>query len=135
MFKIVILAFVIFIGTIKADLVSFNSEGYVSTYAAQNLKPKSSYSKIGKYHLYVSYNILAKWKTGFLMQDPLTYADFIYQITNVSIYVSDTSSRYSLLGASTTQPNSKQIFFNGNKNGNFLKSLVRIFTNFIIKTD
>ena len=127
MFKIVFLLVSIFSSIISADLVPFSSDGYVATYAAQNLSPKSYNKKIGKYNIYISYDILAKWTSSFLMGDPVFYADYVYKIKEVSIYVSDTSSKYALMGASTTTSSAKYVTaFISEKESTFLKSLVRI---------
>ncbi len=127
MYKIVFLLVFMISSILSADLVPFTNDGYVSTYAAQNLSPKSHNKKIGRYDIYISYDILAKWTSNFLMGDPVFYADYVYKIKKVTIYVSDTSSKYALMGASTTTSSVKHVTpFISEKESNFLKSLVRI---------
>jgi Mg-chelatase subunit ChlD len=124
-YKKIILILIISSSLVSSDMVPFENEGYTSTYAAQNLTHKSYNKTIGKYNIYVSYDILARWKTEFLLGELVLYADYIYKIKEVSIYVSDTSSPYALMGASTSVK-LKMVPFIHRDEANFLKSLVRI---------
>ena len=127
MYKKIILILIISSSLFGSDMVPFENEGYTSTYAAQNLTHKSYNKTIGKYNIYVAYDILARWKTEFLLGDLVLYADYIYKIKELSIYVSDTSSPYALMGASTsTNSNLKMLAFIDTEEKKFLKSLVRI---------
>jgi len=128
MYKVLILVFVVCITYIKAiDYVPFSHEGYTSTYGSKNLYRKSTSKKVDKYNIFISYEILARWKSSFLIGDPVLYADFIYKITDVTIYVDSLPSPYNLMGASTGfERNLETISFIKKEKSKILKNLVRI---------
>jgi len=118
MYKILILIF--FSSLIRADLVSFVHEGYTSYTGSELVTKKATSKRVGKYKIFSKYTLLARWKTEFLMGEPVLYADYIYSIDKISIHVDDISSVYNTMGIDSSD------YSLSRKESNFFRSLVRI---------
>ena len=119
-FSFILLFYFFMTPCLNAELVSFAHEGYVSDNGYQSITKKANSSKIGKYRIYIEYTLLARWKTEFLLGDPVLYADYIYSIDKISIHVDDISSVYYTMGIDTMD------YLLTEKESSFFKSLVRI---------